>query len=421
MTPQLHNDHTTNSEIKPQPETPSWGWDESEDGEQKKIHHLLGTGPIEKLPDSDHLPEVLREFRYFKRNIIIGCWNFGPILDAIKGSERFAVVTGLRQHATMHLGTKCVIDQLGFYQKEFEADVFVAFSDVESWLLPANGQVSIRTSIEHALSNYMVDILALGLKPKNKKSILRVHSEWARREILSMATALIHYVPNDYIAKQISLDEQISLAQLFFPLVVAADILHVQLEKYGGSRPILVPVGYDQHHFMMDAWRIMKAYIEDVHADFSLPSFTFHGMLMDSDKRPMSRFVENGIKHASHAIFLSDDLEVIISKINDSDTGVQADGSRKPQNCPVHELLRFHESEENIVLDIQRACIGETHTCEECKVKVSNRITQIMSKYKVKRKETEDDKEYIKFILDQDIFRGTESIVNITESSKKGE
>jgi tryptophanyl-tRNA synthetase len=36
------------------------------------------------------------------------------------------------------------------------------------------------------------------------------------------------------------------MAHVFSPLVQTGDILHVQLEKYGGNRPTLVPVGVDQ-------------------------------------------------------------------------------------------------------------------------------------------------------------------------------
>ena len=37
-----------------------------------------------------------------------------------------------------------------------------------------------------------------------------------------------------------------NMAHIFSPLVQTGDILHVQLEKYGGIRPTLVPVGVDQ-------------------------------------------------------------------------------------------------------------------------------------------------------------------------------
>jgi tryptophanyl-tRNA synthetase len=39
---------------------------------------------------------------------------------------------------------------------------------------------------------------------------------------------------------------QTNMAHIFSPLVQTGDILHVQLEKFGGCRPTLVPVGVDQ-------------------------------------------------------------------------------------------------------------------------------------------------------------------------------
>ena len=37
-----------------------------------------------------------------------------------------------------------------------------------------------------------------------------------------------------------------NMAHIFSPLIQTGDILHVQLKKYGGPRPVLVPVGVDQ-------------------------------------------------------------------------------------------------------------------------------------------------------------------------------
>jgi tryptophanyl-tRNA synthetase len=41
-------------------------------------------------------------------------------------------------------------------------------------------------------------------------------------------------------------DGSSNMAHVFSPLVQTGDILHVQLKKYGGNRPTLVPVGVDQ-------------------------------------------------------------------------------------------------------------------------------------------------------------------------------
>ena len=41
-------------------------------------------------------------------------------------------------------------------------------------------------------------------------------------------------------------DGSCNMTHVFSPLIQTGDILHVQLEKYGGNRPTLVPVGVDQ-------------------------------------------------------------------------------------------------------------------------------------------------------------------------------
>ena len=41
-------------------------------------------------------------------------------------------------------------------------------------------------------------------------------------------------------------DGATNMTHILSPLIQTGDILHVQLEKYGGIRPTLVPVGVDQ-------------------------------------------------------------------------------------------------------------------------------------------------------------------------------
>jgi len=241
-----------------------------------------------------------------------------------------------------------------------------------------------------------------------------------------MAAALARYVPANYfeelenqkrkhLAEEGKIDDiRLSQAEAFFPLVVAADILHVQLKKYGGPRPTLVAVGRDQYDFLNLAWGIIDAYITEVKPGlYYRPSFTYHGMLVGTNKKIMSR------DHNFNAIFLKDSEETIRDKVKGSEDGKKSDGSRKPRACPVYEILRFHIKDDPNVFEFYEACENQARSCSDCKALVAEHIIRIVGEHQQHRREKEADVDVAKYMLEQDILRETESIVEITELVRK--
>lgn len=378
-----------------------WQWDE--EGEGRYVNDHLASDREMRRIEEITLPSELADLVHFRRRTIYGARNLEPVLEAIRDKRSFAVVSGLRLFETMHLGTKSVVDQLRGYQERLgkKVEIFVAFSDIENWLLPRSGpRKSIQESIKHAMDSYLVDILALGLKRDN----LQFHSEWSRHEVLCLATALARYVPTRVARKGVS------FADAFFPLIVAADILHVQLGKYGGPRPTLVAVGRDQYPFLTNAWHIIDSYITNIRPDFFHPSFTYHGMLIGTDRQVMER--GNG----KHAIFLRDDETAIRKKMKRSAEGrITEKGIRKARSCPIYEILRFHVQEDPVIIRFFNECEGMARACRECKNEATEIVVEMVRRHQEAREQVENDDQVARYILEQDVLRETEAIVEITK------
>lgn len=201
-----------------------------------------------------------------RRGILFAHRDFDLVLDRIEKRLPFVMLTGLMPSGKMHLGHKLVVDQMKWYQ-ENGAELIIVISDIEAWLarrMPPSETTKI------AIEEYITNYLALGLE--YRKSKCSVYSQWKRAELLNLAAAfsarktfgemnaIYGFIKpkEDFKDTMYGLMEKrkedpaklidlsISAGKTFFPFIQAADILHPQLELYGGARPTVVPVGIDQ-------------------------------------------------------------------------------------------------------------------------------------------------------------------------------
>tara|TARA_Y100000996_G_scaffold109081_1_gene80569 strand:- start:284 stop:1420 length:1137 start_codon:yes stop_codon:yes gene_type:complete len=138
----------------------------------------------------------------------------------------------------MHLGHSMVIDQVKWFQQQ-GGDVTIAVADLES---NATRGVSLEQGRKIATEEYVANYAALGLDPdkttvyfqSERNIVQRMGFQLGKRTNLSELEAIYGF------------DGATNLAHIQAPLVQAGDILHPQLDDYGGLRPIVVPVGVDQ-------------------------------------------------------------------------------------------------------------------------------------------------------------------------------
>ncbi len=176
--------------------------------------------------------------RLLRRGVVFGQRGFSLIEKAIQEHSPWAILTGLMPSGKMHLGHKMIIDEVIYYQS-IGADVFIAVADIESY---GTRGYSLKQTRSLAIEEYIKNYIALGLKPKN----CHIYFQSTNQDVKDLAYLLGRKVNWSQMTATYGFDGQTNMTHVFSPLIQTGDILHVQLEKYGGIRPVLVPVGVDQ-------------------------------------------------------------------------------------------------------------------------------------------------------------------------------
>lgn len=189
--------------------------------------------------DAEGLP---RPSRLFRRGVIFGQRGFEHVRRAIGAGRGFAILSGLMPSGNMHLGNKMVLDQALYFQS-LGADIFLLVADIESY---GTRGVPFDKAREIAIESYILNYIALGLRPER----CQIYFQSKRTEVKDSAYLFGKKVNWSGLRAIYGFGDQTNLAHAFAPLVQVGDILHVQLEKFGGPRPTLVPVGVDQDPHM---------------------------------------------------------------------------------------------------------------------------------------------------------------------------
>jgi tryptophanyl-tRNA synthetase len=173
-----------------------------------------------------------------RRGIVFAHRDLDVILGCMERSDPFGVLTGLMPSGKMHLGHSMVIDQVRWFQEQ-GADITVTVADLEA--LATRG-TSLADGRENALREYVHNYAALGLDP----SSTNVYFQSGRPAVQRLAFTLGRRTNLSEFEAIYGFKGDTNLAHVQAPLVQAGDIIHPQLEEFGGLRPIVVPVGVDQ-------------------------------------------------------------------------------------------------------------------------------------------------------------------------------
>ncbi len=176
--------------------------------------------------------------KLLRRGVIIGHRGFSLIKDVIQKKKSWSILTGLMPSGKMHLGHKMVIDQVIYYQS-IGADINIAVADIEAF---ATRDYTLKQTREYAINEYIKNYIALGLKAEK----CRIYFQSKNQDVKDLAYLLGKKVNWSVMQSTYGFIGSTSMAHIFSPLIQTGDILHVQLKKYGGGRPTLVPVGVDQ-------------------------------------------------------------------------------------------------------------------------------------------------------------------------------
>ena len=206
-----------------------WSSEQSTDYARIRDQFGLEGVDVSKLPN----PGMLH-----RRGIVFAHRDLDVILGCIERSDTFGVLTGLMPSGRMHLGHSMVIDQVRWFQEQ-GADITVTVADLEA--LATRG-TSLAEGRENAINEYVHNYAALGLDPSNTN----VYFQSSRPAVQRLAFTLGRRTNLSEFEAIYGFRGDTNLAHVQAPLVQAGDIIHPQLEEYGGLRPIVVPVGVDQ-------------------------------------------------------------------------------------------------------------------------------------------------------------------------------
>ena len=197
----------------------------------RKICEQFGLDAVDhtKLPNPSHL---------HRRGVIFAHRDLDNVLEARKAGRSFGVLSGLMPSGQIHLGHKMVIDQAKWFQ-ELGGDVTITVADLEAH---ATRGLSLEKCREYAVEEYISNYAGMGLDP-NKTSI---YFQSERPIVQKLGFTLGKKTNLSEMEAIYGFSGETNLAHVQSPLVQAGDIVHPQLDEYGGLRPIVVPVGIDQ-------------------------------------------------------------------------------------------------------------------------------------------------------------------------------
>ena len=329
-----------------------------------------------------------------KKGIIFAHYDFEKILEAIAEKKPWAVVSGLNPSGPLHFGHKAIFDELLWMQKN-GAEIYIPVTNDESYVVGKTK--SIAESRKIAYEEVIPSIIAFGFNPE--KTHIYVDSDYPD----------IYNVAMD-ISTKLTLNKAFGVfgfdktekgenpgTMFYRSAVQLAQILLPQYPEFGGPKPTLIPVGIDQHPYILLARDVAgkKGFIppSEIVTKF-LPSLKGPG-------KKMSAHLEDS------CIYLTDSPEQAEKKIKKAYTGglssakYQQEVGGIPEICPIFQLLHYHflneiESKE-LYLKYKEGKILNKELKEITITKVKNYLEE----HKKKREEAK--KIISKFILNKKI------------------
>ena len=206
-------------------------WSSNQSTDYSRIIEQFGLSSMDMVKMSN--PSKLH-----RRGIVFAHRDLDVVLDAKNSGEKFGVLTGLMPSGKMHLGHSMVIEQVKWFQSQ-GGDVTIAVADLEAH---ATRGLSLEKCRKYAVEEYISNYAGMGLNPE--KTSIYFQSE--RSIVQKMGFTLGTKTNLSEMEAIYGFSGNTSLAHVQSPLVQAGDIVHPQLDEYGGLRPIVVPVGIDQ-------------------------------------------------------------------------------------------------------------------------------------------------------------------------------
>ncbi len=203
-----------------------------------------------RLEPTDRLASYIEEYLgdpgpFFYRKILYAHKDFDKVLAAIFQGKDWAIVSGLNPSGPLHFGHKAMMDVLLWFQKSFGVHVYIPITNDETYVV--DKAQSLREARQCAYEQVIPSIIALGFDPA--LTHIFVHSDYP--DFFNVAMYLSKYTTYNNVRSLFGWTGSENPGQVFYMGgLQMASILLPQLPEFGGPKPVLVPVGIDQHPYI---------------------------------------------------------------------------------------------------------------------------------------------------------------------------
>ncbi len=346
--------------------------------EYTKLMKYFGIRPfsevLEKVREVFGKPHIL-----MARGVVFGHRDYDQILEAYQRNEGVAVVTGFMPSGKFHFGHKMVVDQLIYYQR-LGFHLFIVLADAEAY---AVRRLDRKKLIETALYEYVANMIALGLEKKNLTIYFQTNYEKPYYRLIQMFSRKVS------MAEMEAIYGDIEPAKILAALTQAADILHPQLDYFGGYKYIVVPVGADQDPHL----RLTRDIADRFEHELGLkrPSSTYHRLITGLDGNKMSS------SRPEYAIFLTDPPEAAAKKLKKALTGgrpsieEQRKYGGEPEKCTIYEMYVYSLiTDPKELARIYEECRGGKLLCGPDKEYATQLLTKFLEEHQRRLERAKD-------------------------------
>ena len=267
---------------------------------------------------------------HMRRGVIFGHRDFVKrVLDPLRRGEPVALLTGFMPSGRFHFGHKLTVDQIIYYQR-LGVTPHIVIADAEAYAVRRKDR---EETVRLGLYEYIANMIALGVDPSKAVFYFQTNRGTPYYRLIQLFSRKVS------TAELEAIYGELSPAKIVAAFTQAADILHPQLDEYGGYKNVLVPVGADQDPHI----RLARDLADRFHAELGLerPASTYHRLQRGLDGAKMSS------SRPDYTIFLTDPLDVAKRKLMRALTGGRATVEEQrrlgaePEKCTVYDFYVY--------------------------------------------------------------------------------
>ncbi len=342
----------------------------------QRLVDKFGISPIDvKL--KERIRELAGEDNYMiSRQIFFAQRDLNWLLDEYEKGNKFYIYTGIAPSGRMTLAHLIPFLMVKWLQDKFGAEAYIEIPDEEKYLNKRDPKLTLERTHELAYDDAL-NIAALGLDPKKTKIFL--DTEYAG-VLYKQAVRVSKHITFSIIKDAFGYSNETNIGAIFYTSLQAVPAFLKSVEE-GRNVPCLIPLGVDQDvHFRVARNAIEKlGYYKPaiMHSKF-LPSLKGGPKMSTSDP--------------DNAIYLGDDEETVVKKVNKAITGQQSTAELQkkyggdPEKCSVCQYYKYiFEPDDRKLEKIFEAERNGTMLAGEHKRELAQRINRFLAEHRIKR------------------------------------